>query len=455
MIAEQNDEKLNQAIAERWCRSKGSGWSLVDTAGRGGTAPVFTVNSPKGPLALKLLDKEFSEGARRSESEKRIQKQVDSIGIHACPYLIQVYEGGAFEDRLFLLMNKALGSELAQCLDLVPRNKISSIVDQVAQACIYLRSIGLCHRDIKSANVFVTSDFTHATLLDVSVARDIYDPVGLGTDHGDKLPVVATSRYTPPEYLFRLIDPGEELWHAVDVYQLGGLIHDLVMRKPMFEEDYRKSAENRYRFAWVVATKTPELAAEDIDAGLLLLGQRSLDKDWQRRSSLQLEDFLANKNSRSKLGIEAIGLAPKLKQKPEIGPANIRQLLSGYAKDLEEQLRAYQVEKGIKAIHSAAPRLNDNRWEVCFEWTLPIDGEHSYDHIALSYELSVHSVMGNTQIGMVGTLIAHNSSGDHAATIELPNIPIDESTKEVIFTRAVGAISELATNIMNSSKENE
>ncbi|RWC96036.1 MAG: hypothetical protein EOS57_30565, partial [Mesorhizobium sp.] len=234
-------------IGERWCASRGAEWKLSNIAGRGGTAPVFTVESPLGNFALKILDKNFSEGSRGDETRRRIQKQISDLGVHDCPYLVKIYDGGDFEGRLFLLMNKIEGQELEKCLAVVPRNKISSIVDQITQASIFLRSRGMCHRDIKSANVFVSNDFSHATLLDVSVARDIFDPVGLGTDHDGQLPVVATSRYSPPEYLFRLIEPSVELWHALDVYQLGGLVHDLIMRKPMFEEDYQLSKENRYR----------------------------------------------------------------------------------------------------------------------------------------------------------------------------------------------------------------
>lgn len=221
-----SEETANCEIAKRWCQAQGSGWDVVDTAGRGGTAPVFTLNTPKGQRALKLLDKDFSEGERGVETERRIETQVNEIGDHDCPYLVQIYGGGRFEDRLFLLMNKASGSELAKCLHLVPRDRIATIVDQIARACLFLRARGLCHRDIKSANVFVTDDFSHSTLLDLSVTRNIHDPLGIGTDHGGQLPVVATSRYSPPEYLFRLIPPGPELWHAVDVYQLGGLLHD-------------------------------------------------------------------------------------------------------------------------------------------------------------------------------------------------------------------------------------
>jgi serine/threonine-protein kinase len=163
----------------------------------------------------------------------------------------------------------------------------------------------------------------------VSVVRKIYDPIGLGTDHGGSLPVVATSRYTPPEYLFRLLEPSETLWHAVDIYQLGCLIHDLVMRVQMFNEEYERASDNRYRFAWIVATQTPAIQAGDVDAGLLFLGQRALDKDWERRSKLRIEDFLQEDESKLRIGLNAIGFGAKQNQpRSSETPPSSRQVLS-------------------------------------------------------------------------------------------------------------------------------
>src|ERR1700739_3900600 len=178
------------ALIERWCKKKGDGWSVGRSLGQGGTAPVFEVNSPDGILALKLYDVEFSSGQKGEIEERRIDQQLELRG-HDCPYLVQVLDGGRFEDRLFLLMSRAPGTELEKRLQHVPRTKIRSIVDQVARAAIFLREKSLCHRDIKSANIYISEDFQHSTLLDISVIRDISDPVGLGTDTDGQLPVVA------------------------------------------------------------------------------------------------------------------------------------------------------------------------------------------------------------------------------------------------------------------------
>src|SRR5690242_7542651 len=246
MSSNQESDSQDLQIAHRWCGSKGPSWSVSHQLGPGGTARVFEISSPDGLRALKIYDADLSSGQKGGIEQKRIEQQLALKG-HDCPFLVQVYEGGKFEDRFYLLMSRAPGRELQECLPEIPRAKIRGIVDQIARSALFLRSRNLCHRDIKAANIFISDDYNQATLLDISVIRDIYDPVGSGSDRDGQLPVLATARYSPPEYLFRLVEVGPELWHALTIYQLGGLLHDLIMREPLFEAEYLRSKENRYR----------------------------------------------------------------------------------------------------------------------------------------------------------------------------------------------------------------
>src|ERR1700722_19338308 len=176
-------------IAHRWCEARGPLWSVRHQLGPGGTAHVFEIPTPDGLRALKIYDADFSAEEKGEIEQIRIDQQLALKG-HDCPFLVQVYEGGKFEDRLYLLMSRAPGMELAKCLSEIPRSKIRLIVDQIAKAAIFLRSKDLCHRDIKAANIFISNDWSHATLLDISVIRNIRDPVGAGSDRDGQLPVL-------------------------------------------------------------------------------------------------------------------------------------------------------------------------------------------------------------------------------------------------------------------------
>lgn len=448
------DTDKSVQIAEEWCQSRDNGWTLGDQLGAGGTAPVFEINSPDGQRALKIYDRDFSVGERGGIELKRIEQQI-ALGGHKCPSLVQIYDGGVFRDRLFLLMSRAPGKELEKCLQFVPRQSIRKIVSQVAEACLFLKSANLCHRDIKAANIFISDDFCQATLLDVSVIRNIHDPVGVGTDHDGQLPVLATARYSPPEYLFRLLEPGPELWHALNIYQLGALLHDLIMREPLFQSEYLRSAENRYRFAWIVATATPKVTADDVDQDLVFLAQRAMDKDWQRRSVLALEEFLADPKVQQEHAFQFLGLVSD----PRVFPPSddtgatlqhLRDVASGLEQSILQFLRKY----GVTAIHEVKAGTTDTSKIISFRWDTPADVEESgYRSSKLELVLRLLVRPSRHCFGISVKLVTSAGGASREVVLELPDVDDDANVETVLRSYADSAFSKLAVEITRSGAE--
>jgi serine/threonine protein kinase len=443
-------EDQDLQIAQRWCECRGEGWSVRDLSGSGNTAAVFTIDSPQGELALKLYNRRFSDGQEGEIQQTRIDQQLRLRG-HSCPFLVQVFDGGKFEDRLFILMNRALGHELEKGLPDIPRNKIRQILDQITKAVIFLRSKNLCHRDIKGANIFISTNFEAATLLDVSVTRDIHDPVGIGTDHNGQLPIVATARYSPPEYLFRLLDPGPELWHALDVYQLGALLHDLVMREPLFQTEYMQSRENRYRFAWIVATKTPEIHAEDVDQDLVFLARRALDKDWETRSALKLEEFLADSAIRQahSLQLLGLGLGASTRTTDTGGAALKRQRLSEIVRDVEDGIRNHLRQKGVTARHTIDPGPDDDSKVVMISWDAPETAQPGKpgEEIALRLLVRVKESVGGFSFGGNADLSAVIEGAPRNSEVALPYVEDGDNVATRLTDSVVAALTRLAIDI--------
>lgn len=451
MDTEQSEESL--AIARRWCAARGTAWSVFDQAGRGGTAPVYTVRAGTDEFALKIYDAAFSSGDKGKIEEERVQRQV-ALGQHDCPSLVQVFEGGRFEDRLFLLMNRAPGRELEKVLSQVPRAQIRNIVDQVARAAIFLRRNGLCHRDIKSANVFVAEDFSRVTLLDLSVTRDIYDPVGIGTDHEGQLPIVATARYSPPEYLFRLIEPSEALWHALDIYQLGALLYDLIDREPLFQDEFLKSKENRYRFAWTVATVHPQLKSTDVDADLLFLARRALDKDWKRRSTLRLEDFLAETWINKQRALATLGLGGAIaatEAAPKRDLVTLRSQLRAVTNMLEERLQEYLNSLSVTCRH-AQESPADLVTQLVFAWH-PRDEHGRASSVETEFRVLVRIVEGPPTVSLLSTarLSAHVNGVQRTESIELPTVDGSAEAAAQIGELCEASLPELAAMLTRTT----
>ncbi len=438
----------SRQIVERWCKQKGPGWSVCDQLGEGGTAPVFEIASPDGPRALKVYDAAFSAGQKGEIELKRIEQQVALRG-HDCPSLVQVYEGGTFEDRLYLLMSRAPGEELGKRLPDVPRNNIRHIIDQVARAALFLRDNDRCHRDIKAANVFVSDDFTQVTLLDISVIREIHDPIGVGTDQDGQLPIVATARYSPPEYLFRLLEPGPELWHALTVYQLGGLLHDLIMRQPLFHSEHLACATNRYRFAWIVATMIPNVQADDVDQDLVLTARRALDKDWKRRSALALEDFLADAKVQQTRSLDFLGLASErgiLIQDHEVS-FRLQRILA-IARALEQAVADRLRKQGATAEHSVSPGADDSSKLLSFRWPPPSGRVHMMsDFICLELQLKVEIRFQKYYFRSSARLRAPINHELREATMDLPDVEDQPGVESLLASQVVSMLGPLAVEL--------
>jgi serine/threonine protein kinase len=404
--------------------------------------------SPDGPKALKIYDAKFSVGEQGKIEKKRIDQQLDLKG-HDCPFLVQIYEGGRFENRLFLLMGRAPGTELEKRLDVVPRNKIRQIVDQVARAAIFLRDRGLCHRDIKAANVFISDTFEHCTLLDISVIRNVSDPIGLGTDHDGQLPIVATARYSPPEYLFRLLEPGADLWHALNVYQLGALLHDLIMREPLFQEEYKKSTQNRYRFAWIIATTNPTVTADDVDRDLILTAQRSLDKDWQRRSTLTLEEFLSDANVQQHHALQVLGL--EIGRGTTSGESDLTthlQRVLEVARVLDESIVLYFREKGVTVRHETHPGPNDVSRLLSFKWTTPVVGDNSArPSVELKVTLLLEKRLSGSHFALSLELHTQLNAKEMVAQLALPELLDQPGIDASLTHQAISGFEQLALKI--------
>lgn len=449
------DESLQ--IARRWCESKGQGWSVRSSLGEGGTAPVFEVDSPDGPRALKIYDARFSSGKKGEIEYRRIEQQLELKG-HDCPYLVQIYEGGKVEGRLFLLMQRAPGTELEKRLKEVPRDKIRQIVDQVARAAIFLRGKGLCHRDIKAANIFVSDDFNHCTLLDISVIRNVTDPIGVGTDHEGQLPIVATARYSPPEYLFRLLGPGNDLWHALNVYQLGALLHDLIMREPLFETEYQKSRENRYRFAWIVATIDPVAQADDVDRDLMLTARRALDKNWRRRSALTLEGFLGDAAVHRTNALQILGVALDRRSIQETDDLTTRlQRVREVAGDLQNSFTEHLRRNGITAVHDERPGPQDTSRLIAFKWTAPAELAATPPKIELHVELQLLSQGNVHRFALKVRLEVLQAGTTQSVDMALPELADEAEVTRRLLGNVVDAFGQLAMDItsgrMKAGKE--
>lgn len=280
--------KLND-IAARLCRKKG--WAAPRYIDNGASAAVYETAMKDGRAALKVYDPSFFEGDNALIEVARIRLQ-QQLRNHGCENLIEVVAADEIpEDKTwYLLMEFCPWPSLEKQLSSVPDDKVHDLIKQLVSAVRFLEAHELVHRDIKPANIVVSDNFSQLKLLDFGVLRKVAFDEGSGTD-GHKF--IATAQYSPPEYLVREETPGEVGFNAINVYQVGAVLHDLITKTALFAEE--KATKNKFILYKAVTQKTPRIVTETISPRLIALCLASLDKDPQSRvASVTLEDFLTD-----------------------------------------------------------------------------------------------------------------------------------------------------------------
>lgn len=254
-----SDNQLHEnllAIANKYIANR-TGYKLDNYIASGGSAAVYKIDTPYGFRALKVCNPNLLNGTSGSAEKHRITLQERLIdkgsALIAETYNIDITETCIIE--MEYLPWPSLKDELKK----IPDNKVFSLITQLIQAVKHLDALGLVHRDIKPENILVSNDWSQLKLIDFGVIREVstYDDNLALTDHGTKKPFLATAQYSSPEYLFRLIEPSEDLWKGLTIYQVGAVLHDLLTKRPIFQEEV--DSGNRFILAMAVLRKRPSL----------------------------------------------------------------------------------------------------------------------------------------------------------------------------------------------------
>lgn len=260
----------------------------------GGSAAVFKIEVDGKPRAVKAFDPVLFQGPGAEAERRRLDVQRRLIN-HSCPNLIQTYTVDEAQGTAFMQMEFIDWPQLKDVIKAVPDESIVPLISQLVDSVKFLEHQGIVHRDIKPENIHVSHDFLRLKLLDLGVARELTtapEVDGGVTDKPGRRPFLATAQYSSPEYLFRLDEPTEKLWSALNIYQIGAVLHDLIMKRSLFHEEMQ--LENRWLVAKAVLTKMPSFKDSFPSrlSNLKALASRCLTKDMELRLQLvSWEDF--------------------------------------------------------------------------------------------------------------------------------------------------------------------
>lgn len=257
-------------------------WTLVRELGRGDSAIVYGATRDGRNAAVKIFFPEALGKHGFAEETQRLELQLKLRGKKQHPNLVEIYDGGVAEElgnTLFLSMEDVPGKTLDKVLEQVPRTSIGPLIRQLAAAAQFLEQQDLVHRDIKPANIVVSPDFSHLTLLDLGILRNISMDES-GRLSGNRF--VATARYSPHEFVWRTEAESPDAWRAITFYQLGGVLHDLITKRRLFSGEDEPDA----RLYDAIRMSTPVIDGEECETWLPVLAKCCLVKDWRERLKL-------------------------------------------------------------------------------------------------------------------------------------------------------------------------
>jgi eukaryotic-like serine/threonine-protein kinase len=201
-------------------------YTLEEKIGEGGMGEIYRARHAmlRRPTAVKLLLGDGSE-----QQLRRFEKEVQLTARLTHPNTISIYDYGRTPDDVFYYAMELLEGmtleELVERHGPLPPGRVIHLLLQVCGALQEAHRIGLIHRDVKPANIFLCRrgdipDFVK--VLDFGLVRDIKS--GQNASQTNVNAVVGTPLYMSPE---AIVEP-DSVDTLTDVYALGCVAYFLL-----------------------------------------------------------------------------------------------------------------------------------------------------------------------------------------------------------------------------------
>jgi serine/threonine protein kinase len=249
-------------------------YDLIEKIGRGGMGVVYRGKDTVigRPVAVKML---ISDIDVSDEARQRFFREARSAGQLAHRNIITIYDFGEEGGRAYIVMELLTGESLTNLLARgvkLPLEQQVEIMMRVSEGLAFAHSRGIVHRDVKPANLFVTTD-RQVKILDFGVARIASSKL---TRSGL---LVGTPDYMSPEQVMGVV-----VDQRSDVFSAGAVFYQLLTGRKPFSAKRLPDVLNRVRL------EQPEAVTEaEAPADLTAIVMKALEKDPAKRYQRTIE----------------------------------------------------------------------------------------------------------------------------------------------------------------------
>src|SRR6266849_1949160 len=234
-------------------------------------------------VALKVVKKDADLDTSSSE---RLLHEARASSSLAHPNICTIHEVGENEGELFIVMELVEGKSLrAMCADAgLPPESVLRYGVQIASALARAHDRGIVHRDLKTANIVVTTDGL-VKVLDFGLAKQVGSGIFDATTRSlasipDASSMSGTLPYMAPEIL-----QGEAADYRSDLWALGVVLYEAASGRLPFE------GRTGFEISSAIMREVPNPLGPPIPPGLWSIIQRCLAKEpiqrYQRASEVQ------------------------------------------------------------------------------------------------------------------------------------------------------------------------
>ena len=202
--------------------------TLQKIIGQGGMGAVYLAQQsrPRRQVAVKVLLPSTALTARQQAAFlERFRRETDAAASLEHPNILPVHEYGERDGFAYLVVPYVSGGTIRDVIEQegqLPLPKVLNYLEQLASALDFAHERGVVHRDVKPANILITSE-GRLLLTDFGLVKIIADgqaPQARLTGAGAP---VGTPDYMAPEQVI-----GEAVDGRSDLYSLGIILYQLI-----------------------------------------------------------------------------------------------------------------------------------------------------------------------------------------------------------------------------------